>query len=282
MKRKNAADNPNWTACAIILVVAIVFLAVVFWTKHAQDEELASPSQRASWLETNATYEISFDGASNVDVIVRTGYTIGYRADWRLSAWVAYRLSASNVLDKVCPRAASTFAKDPDIANGFSTPQDYANSGYDRGHLAPAADMAWSTNAMRESFYMSNMSPQAPMFNRGIWRSVEQWVRGAAVSETNVFVVTGPIVDDSDLTNLIGRSNKIVVPSAFYKIVLDETPPMKMIAFVVPNKGSSLSPTNFCTTVDEVERLTNLDFFSTITNREWEAMEGSSDPSQWH
>lgn len=131
-----------------------------------------------------------------------------------------------------------------------------------------------------ESFFMSNMSPQKPAFNRGIWSTLEQWVRDTAVLETNIVIVTGPIVCSNDLANTIGRS-KVVVPSAYYKVIYDETPPVKMIAFLLPNEGSSLAISNFVVTVDSVENATGLDFFPLLPDRTENALEASVSIQSW-
>ena len=127
---------------------------------------------------------------------------------------------------------------------------------------------------------MSNMSPQAPMFNRGIWKHLETWVRNRALEETNIFVITGPIVSSNDVYNTMGR-NRVVVPSCFYKVVFDETPPQKMIAFVMPNKGSDKGISYYATSVDEVERISGLDFFDALPDKVEEELEREFDFRGW-
>ena len=133
---------------------------------------------------------------------------------------------------------------------------------------------------MRESFYMSNMSPQIPAFNRGIWAALEQWCRDKAKRETNIVIVTGPIVITNDLCNRIGKHG-VVVPSAFYKVVLDETPPYKMIGFILPNSGSKMPLECFVVSVDEVEERVGLDFFKELPDELEEALESLSEYGIW-
>ena len=195
-------------------------------------------------------------------IIDRKGYSVGYSRGWKLPVWVSYRLTSEEVTNRVCGRW-DVFLRDPLVSDGASMPDDYYHSGYDRGHLAPAADMLWSTNAMVESFYMSNMAPQRPSFNRGIWCDLESWVRSVAVRETNIVIITGPIVVPDDITNTIGR-NRVVVPTAFYKVIYDETPPEKMIGFIISNEGSRLPIREYAVSVDAVEEITGMDFFSKL------------------
>ena len=139
--------------------------------------------------------------------------------------------------------------------------------------------MHWSAKTMLESFYMSNMSPQEPSFNRGSWSRLEQAVRRFAYSEGSVFVVTGPIVTEDD-TKAIGP-NKVRVPGFYYKVIYDETPPEKMIAFILPSKGSKKALDSFVVSVDEVEEATGLDFFSALPKETQERLEFHSEPNMW-
>ncbi len=149
-------------------------------------------------------------------VIEHTGYTLLYREDHEQAAWVAYLLTAGRLRGTIVRR--DNFRPDPSVPTGSATPADYRASGYDRGHLAPAADMKWSEAAMSESFLMSNMSPQAKEFNRGIWENLESRVRDWAKSDGELFIVAGPVLEPGLAT--IG-ANGVSVPRMYYKVVLD-------------------------------------------------------------
>lgn len=151
------------------------------------------------------------------------------------------------------------FIPDPYVTTGSARDIDYKGSGYDRGHLAPAADMAWSITTMAESFYFSNMSPQAPQFNRGIWKKLEELVRTWAIENESIYIVTGPILDNH--LKRIGP-DQVAVPEYYYKVILDySSPEIKAIGFVLPNEGSSENLQHFAVSIDSVERLTGIDFF---------------------
>ena len=151
-------------------------------------------------------------------IIKRPGYALGYIEKHEQPAWVMYRLTGEQVTTKAA-RRTNKFKADPDIPTGSATPEDYRNSGFDRGHLAPAADMAYSARTMADSFYMSNMSPQDPQFNRGIWKELEAQVRTFAVAEKEIYVVTGPILPEEKVIS-IGVS-KVTVPYSYYKVIYD-------------------------------------------------------------
>lgn len=210
----------------------------------------------------------------------RMGYALGFKNEWRQPSWVVYRLTPQEASSKEQKRA-DCFATDKGIPNGMSaTPQDYAKSGYDKGHLAPAGDMCWSTEAMRESFLMSNMSPQIPSFNRGIWSSLEKHLRNIAASGCTLFIYTGPVFERCSHTNGIGKSN-VLVPSAFYKAVYRETPPESMIAFVIPNVGTNAPLSVFAISVDALENLTGMDFFKTLPKKKQDELEARVEPQTW-
>ena len=205
----------------------------------------------------------------------REGYALGYKAAWKTARWVMYRLTDDEVVTQVA-RRSDVFAPDPLIPNG---PQldDYRGSGYDRGHLAPAADMKWSRQAMTECFYLSNMVPQDRGNNSGIWNEIENTVRGFACAEGSVFVVTGPVTPDPPALS-IGKG-RVAVPTELWKVVYDETPPKKMIGFIVPNRNVKGKPRDYACSVEEVERRTGLKFFPKLSGKD--SLKTSFDASAW-
>ena len=145
--------------------------------------------------------------------------------------------------------------------------------------LAPAADMAFSVQTMADSFFMSNMSPQKPAFNRGIWKRLEEQVRQIAIREKAIYVVTGPILPKKK-TVTIG-ANQVTVPTYYYKVIFDLTPPRKMIGFILPNEGSDRPLEDFAVTVDVVEKATGLDFFSALPKAVQKRLESTITVSAW-
>ena len=176
-------------------------------------------------------------------------------------------------------KRTNKFRSDPEIPTGSATAADYRRSGYDRGHLAPAADMAFSGQTMADSFFFSNMSPQKPAFNRGIWKELESLVRCFAITERKIVVVTGPILP-KEKTVTIG-ANQVTVPTHYYKVIFDLTPPQKMIAFILPNEGSDKLLREFAVSVDAVEKATGLDFFSKLPKEKQKQLESSFSIRAW-
>jgi endonuclease G len=211
-------------------------------------------------------------------IIEREGYALGYIEKHEQPSWVCYIVTKEELSTRVAKRT-NNFRADPAIPTGSAHPADYTRSGFDRGHLAPAADMSFSAETMSESFFMSNMSPQRPQFNRGIWGKLEKQIRYFANRERMIVVVTGPILPDTP-TITIGQ-NKVTVPEYYYKVVYDLTPPQKMIGFVLPNKGSQKPLASFAVTVDHVEKLTGLDFFSLVPKQKQEELEKTISVESW-
>lgn len=192
------------------------------------------------------------------DLVRHTYYTLSYNEKNEQANWVYYMLTDSMVL-KSGEERGNNFRMDKLVPTKSAKSSDYSNSGYDRGHLCPAGDMGFNATAMEESFFMSNISPQVPEFNRGIWKELEAIVRQWAIKERQVFVVTGPVFQENK--GFIGKE-EVLVPGYFFKIVYDPTDTPKLIAFVLPNEKSDRPLVDFAVTVDEAEKLTGFDFFS--------------------
>ena len=231
-------------------------------------------------VEQTPQYDnLSFGVPGIADTIIdRPGSALGYIEYHEQPAWVIYIMTKAEVTTKVAKRT-NKFRSDPKIPTGSATTGDYRRSGYDRGHLAPAADMAFSGRTMADSFFFSNMSPQKPAFNRGIWKDLEALVRSFAITERKIVVVTGPILP-KEKTITIG-TNQVTVPTHYYKVIFDLTPPRKMIGFILPNEGSDEPLATFAATVDAVEKATGLNFFSRVPKEEQERLERTISVKAW-
>ncbi|MBK7212095.1 MAG: DNA/RNA non-specific endonuclease [Bacteroidales bacterium] len=202
-------------------------------------------------------------------IIKHTGYTLSYNEEYEQANWVAYELTKEET--KKAVERSNKFKPDPLVKTGSARDEDYLSSGYDRGHLAPAADMSWSAKTMTESFFYSNMSPQEQTFNRGIWKKLEEQVREWAIQNGEIYVVTGPVLVPGLKT--IGP-NKVGVPKAYYKVILDYSlPDVKAIAFVMPNEASDKSLQSFVVSIDNVEKITGLDFFPLLPDKQENTIE---------
>ena len=158
---------------------------------------------------------VDFLPTNNGELVHHRYYSLSYSEQHEQAEWVFYEIKKERVLGLIS--RTDNFRSDNSVSTNSATLSDYKGSGFDRGHLAPAADFSFSTTAMSESFYMSNMSPQNPSFNRGIWKNLESLVRTWGTNNS-IYVVTGPILDDCSTT--IGTNN-VCIPEYYYKVIYD-------------------------------------------------------------
>ncbi len=203
------------------------------------------------------------------------GFILAYSERHEQAAWVAYELTAGEVTGDV--DRTDNFRSDGSILTGSASLSDYKGSGYDRGHLAPAGDMKWSRSAMSQSFFLSNMSPQLPAFNRGIWRSLESAVRGWAESRGSIYVVTGPVF--ASYGDEIG-SNGVDIPTHYWKALYDPSEGL-MIGFMLPHARGDRPLRGYATSVDAIESATGLDLFASLPDKLEDRLEGSSSLKGW-
>jgi endonuclease G len=267
----------------IILIIAAYLVTTEPWKKPSGKLQTAigveTPPLNLTirWNNLASGYPL----AVTADTILHyTGFHLGYNEQFEQAAWVAYVLTREEIETETASRT-DNFRPDTSIASGSATPGDYRGSGFDRGHLAPAGDMTWNQLAMSQSFLMSNMSPQLPEFNRGIWSRLETEVRNWAREKDSLYVITGPLFTEHD--SLIG-SNGVGVPGFYFKVLVDLSPPdHDMIAFLLPHSGSSEALLNFAITVDSLELITGYDFFANAPDQEViEWLEREVHPENWN
>ena len=255
----------------LILVLLILFGVMCFITPTEGEME--------GYGEGGEIIGLEIPSGGKGEIIEHTGYTLSYREEYEVPEWVAYELTREEVTTLAVERK-DNFREDKTVSTGSATLQDYKKSGYDRGHMAPAADFRWSAEAMDDTFYLSNMCPQTHAFNSGIWSDLESAIRSMAYEDGSIYVVTGPVLTDGPY-DTIGE-NKVAVPSYFYKVVLDYSEPtIKAIGFILPHENSKNPLSYFAVTVDEVEERTGLDFFPLLPDSVEEKLESSLDTSLW-
>ena len=256
--------------------------------KEIQQEETYSNNQtknnEESLIQFFGNLEIPLCAANNhsEDHEIRRfeNYTICYRESYEQAEWSAYCLSDYQLVKNA--DRTNDFRVDSMISTGSADLADYRKSGFDRGHLTPAADMSFDEKAMSETFFMSNMSPQNPQFNRGIWKDLEAQVRTWVKEFGRAYVVSGPILNkDADKYSFIGNNN-VAIPEYFYKVILvpvykdvtdraspDDATSVAAIGFVIPNQDCKDSFWNYAESIDQIEKITNLDFYSQLPDS-WE------------
>lgn len=273
-KKKTTKKKKNFITKLCILLLVLLILVAIFLIFTPTQAEVASTL--SSTDIPNLELPTPIKGAQLVE---HTGYTLSYNEEYEVPNYVAYELTRDEVYGG--GNRKDNFRADPAISTGSATLEDYKSSGYDRGHLAPAADFKWSGEAMSDTFYLSNMAPQEGDFNRGIWSDLEATVRQFAVDNEKIYVVTGPVLTDGPYKT-IGK-NKVAVPNSYYKVILDYTDPdIKAIGFLMPGVGSKEPLQSFAVSIDEVEKATNIDFFPSLPAEVEDLLESTYDTSKWN
>ncbi len=233
----------------------LFFLLIIFWVSQLGSSQEYFPKSKGK-------------------IIKHSYYTLSYLENYGQAEWVYYVLTPEMLEGDI--NRTNNFRLDPKTALNSGQLFDYNNPNYEKGHLAPAGDMKISSLAMSESFYMSNISPQSPSFNRGIWKSLENRVRVWA-NRGEIHIVTGSI-----FTNTLEEVSfkEIDVPKYFYKVIFD---PFKneMIAFVLPNEKGQSPLIDYVVSVDKVEELTSIDFFPQLSDTIENKLESRVTLSNW-
>ena len=220
--------------------------------------------------------QLKFLPESKGEFVEHTYYSLSYVEMHEQAEWVHYKLN-SYMLTGTTKRT-DNFRIDPNVTSESASTYDYKGSGYDRGHLAPAGDMKISSNSMSESFFMSNISPQNRSFNRGGWKKLESLVRAWA-KKNEIFITTAGVLNDNDFKK-IGFKNSVSVPREFYKLIYMPSE-NKMIAFLMPNQKINGQLKDYVVSVDKVEQLTGIDFYSELDDVLEEKLEAEVNPSKW-
>ena len=200
-KKKKKGGKALKRIIFLFLILVVLFVVLAFLT----------PTESEMEDGYNPTYiaNLEIPAGGKGEVIKHTGYTLSYNEEYEVPEWVAYELTREEVVTQSVDRK-DNFREDKAVTTGSATLNDYKKSGYDRGHMAPAADFRWSFDAMNDTFYLSNMCPQTHAFNAGIWSDLEEAVRSIAYEDECVYVVTGPVLTDGPYETI--GENKVAVP----------------------------------------------------------------------
>lgn len=210
-------------------------------------------------------------------ILYRTGYTVSYNSETKLPNWVAWHLTAAHS-DGGAKKPGKYF-EDKDVPSPRATNEDYQGSGWTHGHMCPAGDNRWNKTNMKESFLLTNICPQHRCLNSGLWNRIEQDCRRWARKYGDLYIVCGPVLLNRE-HETIGKNN-IVVPEAFFKVILCLQGKPKAIGFVVRNNEGKKKRDQFINTVDEVERITGMDFFPALSDSIKNVVEAYSDIKDW-
>ncbi len=217
------------------------------------------------------------------EVIVHPGHLLVYSERHEQPKWTAHIASPDLIKGNLA--RIDSFLPDPLVKSGTAVTADYWNSGFDRGHMVPSADMRWNLEALQGTYYYSNISPQVPELNRETWADLEDWGRRYVnFSKRRVFVATGPVLREGLPTmQKADRKNEVSIPEYFWKVFADldgDSP--RAIGFVMRNSKLDGPPISYAVTVDSVETLTGLDFFHALDDATEDRIEAMRELKDWY
>lgn len=265
----------------IIIILILIFLVTLYFEYNPQKKDNKNKKKPIPQKVIEETYIIEdiaeLELPKDDDIIKYKAFSLSYNEEYEQAEWVAYVLTCSETKGKI--KRTDNFREDERIMTGSASDHDYKRSGYDRGHLMPAADNSWDLTAMKESFLYSNMSPQEPSFNRGIWKELEEQVRDWACTFDSIYVVTGPIFTDN--MKRIGP-NKVAVPPYYFKALLYySSNKTEAIAFILPNEKNNKEIYQYVVTIDSLESQINFDLFYKLNDEFENAIESRYNLNFW-
>ena len=270
---------------SVAIAFASALLIPTFNSCNTDKDEPKMPITPDEPTQTNPIKPAHYDGLENVtlpkgltsQIKEYTGFTLSFNKDNRTPNYVAWELLGSEVSKEI--DRYDTFWQDPTI-DGCTKHSDYTGSGYDRGHMCPAADQKWSNQAMIDCFVMANMCPQKHELNAGAWLTLENKERDWAKRDSAVMIIAGPIHTEDD--TYIEKSS-VRIPTMFFKILLapylDEP---RGIAFVYTNSPCYGNMQDYATTIDEVEKMTGFDFFASLPDDIEKKVESTFSFTDWN
>lgn len=240
--------------------------------------ELAEPQNKTVDIPSVNSIEIPrILSDVSEQILVRKAYTVSYNSDTKCPNWVAWHLTAEHA-EGDSPRD-NNYYEDEDVSFPKATNEDYRGSGWSRGHMCPAGDNKWDPKAMRESNLLTNICPQHESMNSGLWNVIERDSRKWAKKYGSVYIVCGPVLLNKEHETI--GNNKVVVPEAFFKVILRLNPEPAAIGFVVRNNEGKKKKDQFINTVDDVERITGVDFFPALPDSIEDKVEAYSNLEDW-
>ncbi len=239
------------------------------------------PSSAERTIQRNEVLDIDIPAPlQNVpeQILYRKSYIVSYNKETRMPNWVAWHLTSNHTTGEY-RRPGSAFHEDLEVPVPRANNNDYKGSGWSRGHMCPAGDNKWDPDAMYESFLLSNVCPQNMNLNSGVWNQIEIACRTWAERYGDVYIVCGPILFNKE-HETIGMT-KVVVPEAFFKVVLCLNGEPKGIGFICRNTEGNRRKDLYVNSIYQVERITKMKFFPKLDKDIADRIKSQADLTIW-
>ncbi len=258
----------------IYTILMIVCIVGFWWFENFYTPDPYSGGSEAHQTPFPEAYVPSF---SQGEYVRHDHYELAYSERHEQAAWVAYVLSPEHLTYE--DRTRPFFVEDPRVRTKSADWRNYRGSGFDRGHLCPAGDRRFSETAYNQTFYTSNISPQDPEFNAGIWNDLEQQVRTWCKRYGTVYVITGGVLEDG--LPSIGEED-VTVPEYFYKVVFRGSgQDLRVAGFLFPNRSLNGGLDSYRVPLDRIEQLSGVDFFPNWDLERQEQLEAGIVREHW-
>ncbi len=210
-------------------------------------------------------------------IIKKKSYIVSYNKDTKIANWVAWHLTSEHTEGSI--GRGNMFHEDEEVPSPKATVEDYKGSGWSRGHMCPAGDNKWDAEAMYQSFSLINVCPQNASLNSGLWNSLEIDCRNWAKRFHDIYIICGPVFFQQN-HEVIGF-NEIYVPEAFFKVVLCLNGKPKGLGVIVKNTAGNKKKDIYYNSIDQVERITGMDFFPLLSDDVEDEVESNLDMDMW-
>lgn len=259
-RRKGRARAVREVLCVVVAVAFVYIIAEWLFGSYSPAAAHAQKPATPEWELSGSLEDVVIPDEIPQHIVRYPGFTVNFNPHRHVPNYVVWELTAHKINGNA--QRVKNFFHDPDVP-GCPTPNDYRKSGYTRGHMAPAADMKWSAEAMRASNNLTNVCPQAASMNSGVWSKLEENCRNWAKRDSAIVIICGPVLSDR-MPLHIGKNN-VAVPERFFKVVLAPyANPPRGIGFVVANGKVTGGVQSQALSIDEVEAITGYDFFSAL------------------
>ena len=269
------------------VVVALVTCSIPSKSQEGEEEMAGfyDADAAARIPETAITEEVLLDidiplplkGVAE-QILFRKNYIVSYNKEYKIPNWVAWHLTAEQTNGDV-KRPGNAWHEDTDVPLPRATREDYRGTNWTHGHMCPAGDNKWDSEAMYNTFLLTNCCPQHGKLNSGVWNQIEMSCRRWAERFGDIYIVCGPILMRQE-HETIGE-NQVVVPEAFFKVIVCLNDHPKGIGFVCRNTEGNQKKDFYVNSIREVERITGMTFFPHLPKKVAEKVKNGRDLEEW-